>query len=152
MDSKPHVARAPDPASGTGNDLFGARVPMVQALGLIGEELRLDYARVRLPFNPAFTNSRHQVHGGAMLAVLDCLLACAARSHDPIGTAVMTVDLSTHFIASASGDLIGEARCLRRGNALAFSQGEIRDSGGKLLATATGTMKLIARRAQARED
>ncbi len=86
------------------------------------------------------------MHGGALMALLDCTLACAARAHDPVNTLVITVDLSTHFIASAPGEVIGTARCLRRGRSLAFSQGEIRDDHGNLLATATATLKLVHRK------
>ena len=53
--------------------------------------------------------------------------------------------MTTHFIASASGDVIGTARCLRRGRSIAFSQGEVRDVNGLLLATATATLKLTPR-------
>ena len=127
-------------------DLFGTPIPMARALGLIAEHMDLERAQIRMPFNPEFTNSRGEVHGGALLGLLDCVLACAARAHDPVNTAVITVDLSTHFIASASGDVIGHARCLRRGRSLAFSQGEVRDEHGHLLATATATLKLTPRR------
>ena len=119
---------------------------MAKALGLVGEAIGDGYARIRLPYNPDFTNSRLDLHGGALLTLLDCTLACAARGHDPVGSSVITVDLSTHFISGATSDVIGEARCLRRGRSLAFTQGELRDVQGTLLATATATMKVVERR------
>ena len=146
----PAPAAPPDARPGSAfppQTLFGANVPMARALGLIGEAIGAGYARIRLPYVPDFTNSRLDVHGGALLTLLDCTLACAARGHDPAQTTVITVDLSTHFIAGATSDVIGEARCLRRGRSLAFSQGELRDPQGNLLATATATLKLIERRA-----
>ncbi len=36
--------------------LFGARVPMSAALGLIDELIGDDAARIRMPFNPLHTN------------------------------------------------------------------------------------------------
>jgi uncharacterized protein (TIGR00369 family) len=135
--------------SAASNQLFGAIVPIVATFGLLGEEMRRDYARLRLPFNPAFTNSRGELHGGAILTLLDCSLACAARSHDSAATAVMTIDLSTHFMTSARGDLIGEARCLKRGRSIVFTQCEVHDLDGNLVATATASMKLIPRRPEA---
>ncbi len=131
------------------NHLFGAIVPIVATFGLIGEEIRPDYARVRLPFNPAFTNSRGEFHGGAILTLLDCSLACAARSLDSAGTAVLTIDLATHFLATAQGDLIGQARCLKRGRSIVFTQCDVHDLEGNLVATATATMKLTPRRPDA---
>lgn len=125
--------------------LFGQPIPMSRALALIDEAIGDDQARVRMPFNPDHTNSRGEVHGGALLALFDCTLACAARSHDPAGMVVITVDLTTHFVTAARGDVIATARCLRRGRSIAFSQGEARDDAGVLLATATATLKLVPR-------
>lgn len=126
--------------------LFGQPVPMSRALALIDEAIGDDRARIRMPFNPDHTNSRGEVHGGALLALFDCALACAARSHDPQGTVVITVDLGTHFISAARADVIAHTRCLRRGRSIAFSQGELRDDAGNLLATATATLKLVPRK------
>jgi uncharacterized protein (TIGR00369 family) len=123
---------------------FGAAIPMAASLGVREGELAPDRVTARLPYRADLTNSAGNVHGGAMMALFDCLLAAAARSHDPAGMRAITVDLTTHFVASTRGELFGEARCLRRGS-LAFSQGELRDADGRLLATATGTFKLMKR-------
>lgn len=140
---------SPSRTSGTAGDhtgmLFGQPIPMSRALALIDEAIGDDQARVRMPFNPDHTNSRGEVHGGALLALFDCTLACAARSHDPAGMVVITVDLTTHFVTAARGDVIATARCLRRDRSIAFSQGEARDDAGVLLATATATLKLVPR-------
>ncbi len=127
-------------------DLFGTPVPMSRALGFVPEHIGKDYAQIRMPFDPRFTNSRGELHGGALMALLDCALSVAARSHDPSGTGIITVDLNTHFIASAPGDVIAKARCLKRGRSLAFSQGELYDDQGTLLATATATLKMVPRK------
>lgn len=127
-------------------DLFGAPVAMARTLGLVNEAIGKDYAQIRMPFNADFTNSRNELHGGALMALLDCAVSVAARSHDPAGTTVITVDMSTHFIASAPGDVIAKGRCLRRGRSLAFSQAEVYDEHGTLLATATATLKLVPRK------
>ena len=37
---------------------------------------------------------------------------------------------------------MAEARCLRAGRSLAFSEGEVRDAEGSLVAKALGTFKL----------
>lgn len=126
-------------------NLFGPLVPMARALGLVAEAIGPDWARIRLPYDAQFTNTRGDLHGGALLTLLDCALACAARSIDPVGMAVMTVDLSTHFIAGAASDVVASSRCLRRGKSLAFSQCEVHDAQGNLVATATATLKLIVR-------
>ncbi len=123
---------------------FGIAIPLARTLGLRAESIEGDVVRARMPFRAEFANGSGNVSGGTMAAALDLLLAAAARASDPGGLRGITVDLTTHFLASTAGDMLGEARCLRRG-ALAFAQGELRDARGKLLATATGTFKLMHR-------
>ncbi len=125
--------------------LFGKPIPMARVLGLVGEEIRPDYARIRMPHNRLFTNNRGGVHGGALMTLLDCALACSVRSIDPAVLSVITVDLTTHFIASSDGPVIAHGRCVRRGASLCFAQGEVLDAQGGLLATATGAFKLARR-------
>ena len=126
-------------------DLFGPLVPMARSLGLVAEEIGDGCVKIRLPYDAAFSNSRGDLHGGAVMTLLDCTLAGTARSHDPVKTAVMTVDVSTHFVAGAKTDVWGIGRLLRRGTSLAFVQAEAIDADGRLIATATGTFKLIRR-------
>lgn len=91
------------------------------------------------------TNSRGDVHGGAIASLLDCALAAAVRSHDPTAFGVVTIDLTLHFVAAASGELVADAYCERRGRSISFARGEVRTEDGTLVAMATGTFKLVAR-------
>lgn len=100
---------------------------------------------MRLPHRPDFSNSRGDVHGGALSALFDSVLACAVRAHEPLRWGVVTIDLSVHYLASGRGDVVAEARCDRRGRSLCFARGEAYDDSGRLLATATGTFKLVER-------
>ncbi|AVO51034.1 phenylacetic acid degradation protein [Melaminivora suipulveris] len=129
------------------SQLFGLPMPMAAALALRGERIGDDRAQVRMGFQPAFANSRHQAHGGAIAALLDCTLASAVRAHDPAGNGVATIDLTLHFVATASGDLIASAHCERRGRSISFARGEVRAEDGTLVALATGTFKLMPRQA-----
>ena len=129
--------------------LFGLPMPMVQAFGLRGEQIGHDSARVRMPFDAMHTNSRGDVHGGALAVLLDCALSSAVRAHAPTQFGVVTIDITVHFIAPSSGDVIASASCQRRGRSLCFASGEVRDTQGELLALATGTFKLVERTAAA---
>jgi uncharacterized protein (TIGR00369 family) len=129
--------------------LFGLPMPMVRAFGLRGVSIGDDRARVRMPFDPTHTNSRGDVHGGALAVLMDCVLSCAVRAHDPRNFGVITIDMSLHFVASSNGELIGSAHCERRGRSLSFARGEVHDPSGLLVALATGTFKLVDRRAAA---
>jgi len=100
---------------------------------------------VRMGFQAEQSNSRGDVHGGAIASLLDCTLAGAARAHDPAAYGVVTIDLTLHFVSAASGDLIATAHCERRGRSISFVRGEVRAEDGTLVALATGTFKLVAR-------
>ena len=125
--------------------LFGLPMPMSRAMALRGERIGNDRAQVRMGFQAEQSNSRGDVHGGAIASLLDCTLAGAARAHDPAAYGVVTIDLTLHFVSAASGDLIATAHCERRGRSISFVRGEVRAEDGTLVALATGTFKLVAR-------
>ena len=56
-----------------------------------------------------------------------------------------TIDMNTIFLSPGTGDLVIEARCLRRGASIAFCEGDVRDKNGELVARATATF-IIRRR------
>ncbi len=125
--------------------LFSLRMPMVQAFSLQGVRIGDDQATVLMPASPLHTNSRGDVHGGAFAVLMDCVLSCAARAHDPARFGVITVDMALHFVAGTRGDVVATARCERRGKSLCFVRGEAHDADGNLLTLATGTFKLVDR-------
>jgi len=125
--------------------LFSLRMPMVQAFGLRGLHIEGDEARVLMPANPQHANSRGDVHGGAYAVLMDSVLSCAARAHDPARYGVITVDMALHYVAGTRGDVTATARCERRGKSLCFVRGEAHDADGNLLTLATGTFKLVER-------
>ena len=126
--------------------IFSLHQPMAAAFGLRGLSIGGFQARVRMPPNPAHTNSRGDVHGGAYAVLLDCTMSAAARAHEPTRFGVVTVDLSTHYLAPTQGEVIATATCERRGRSLCFVRGEVHDTDGQLLALATGTFKLVDKR------
>jgi uncharacterized protein (TIGR00369 family) len=125
--------------------LFSLRMPMVQAFGLQGVRIGDDQATVLMPADARHANSRGDVHGGAFAVLMDCVLSCAARAHDPTRFGVITVDMALHFVAGTRGDVVATARCERRGKSLCFVRGEAHDADGNLLTLATGTFKLVER-------
>ncbi|WP_240939286.1 PaaI family thioesterase [Diaphorobacter sp. HDW4A] len=125
--------------------IFGLPMAMARAFALKGEAIGNDRARVRMPYQEQFTNSRGDMHGGAIATLLDVGLSAAARAHDPGRYGVITVDLTIHYIAPAAGDVICTAICEKRGRSLSFVRGEISNDAGELLGMATGTFKLVDR-------
>ena len=131
----------PSPFTGEPPDMFfGLPMAMARAMALRGERIGNDMAQVRLGFQPDQANSR------SIATLLDCTLAASVRSHDPAAYGVATIDLTLHFVTAAGGDLIATAHCERRGRSISFARGEVRAEDGTLVALATGSFKLIARR------
>lgn len=125
--------------------LFGLPMAMARVMALRGERIGGNRAQVRMGHSPDMTNSRGQAHGGAIATLVDCTLAAAVRSHDPASHGVATIDMTLHYVAAASGDLIASAHCERRGRSISFARGEVRAEDGTLVALATGTFKLMPR-------
>jgi uncharacterized protein (TIGR00369 family) len=124
-------------------DYFGAAIPLMEYLGLAPEHIEPGLARTRLPWRVELTNSRGDVHGGTLMSVLDFTLSAAARADLEAGTSMATIDMNTSFFEPATGDLVIEARCVKRGRSIAFCEGEVRNTAGDVVCRATGTFRII---------
>jgi uncharacterized protein (TIGR00369 family) len=122
---------------------IGRRVPFADLLGIEVLDRGGGRARLALGSRPELHNSRADVHGGAVMTLCDIALALAAMSLDASSQGAMTIDLTVSFIGPGRGRLTAEGRCLRAGRTVAFSEGEVRDGEGALVAKAVGTFKLV---------
>lgn len=105
--------------------------------------------RLTATINSDLENNLGMAHGGLLLTMLDISLAIAARTlaQGP----VMTVDMQAAFLAPAQGKLISEGRVVRHGRSITFSEGEVRDEKGVIVAKATGVFKAVRPRPGATE-
>jgi uncharacterized protein (TIGR00369 family) len=96
-------------------------------VGLDLEEVRVDYARMRLPYRPELRQPAGMVHGGAIATLIDTVVVPALSSvYDEIPFLV-TIDLQIRFLnAAKETDLIGEGWVVRRGRSISFCQAEVR--------------------------
>ncbi|WP_054508277.1 PaaI family thioesterase, partial [Achromobacter xylosoxidans] len=111
-------------------EYFGLAIPFMSFLGLVPEQIAPAYARTSLPWRQDLTNSRGDVHGGTLMSVLDFTLSAAARGSADATEGMATIDMNTTFLSPGTGDLVIEARCLRRGASIAFCEGDIRRADG----------------------
>ena len=122
---------------------YQKKIPFVQHLKILTEELGQGTARLSLPVEKEFTNSLGTVHGGVIMSLLDVALCTAARTLHPDSTGVITIDLSTSFIGGGSGErLFAEARVLKDGRSMSFVEGEARNADGSLVAKAMATVRV----------
>ena len=124
------------------SELIGRPVPFAEFLGIRIVKHEPGLARLEMALRPELMNSYHDAHGGVVMTLADVALAVAAITQDGAARGAITVDLSVSFIGPGKGTLVAESRCLRAGKVLAFSEGEIRDAEGSLVAKAIGTFKL----------
>ncbi len=86
------------------------------------------------------------VHGGLHATLLDSALGCAIFSTLAKGEAWTTLELKINFvrpISKGTGRIRAEGRIIHRGRQVATSEGDVRDSAGKLYAHASTTCMIF---------
>ena len=122
---------------------YQKKIPYVVHLGLTTEALGEGSARLSMPLPKHFTNSLGTAHGGVIMSLLDVALCTAARTLHPESIGVITIDMSTSFIGGGVGSkLIAEARVLKNGRSLIFTEAEAKNDDGSMVAKAIGTVRV----------
>jgi uncharacterized protein (TIGR00369 family) len=86
------------------------------------------------------SNPMKQVQGGYLCAMLDECMSVACMVASKMTAVAPTAEMKTSFFRPASfGTIKGVGRVARWGRTIAFTEGELYDEGGRLLAKATGT-------------
>jgi uncharacterized protein (TIGR00369 family) len=88
------------------------------------------------------------VHGGLVCSLLDSVTGCAVHSTLPLGMGYTSLDISVSYLRPVSKDsglLTARGWVTRAGRRAAFSEGEVRTSDGKLVATAKSTCLVFPR-------
>ncbi len=128
---------------------FGVAIPFVDHLGFTLEKFEGGESELHFAPRPEHLNSFDVTHGGAVMTLLDVVLATAARSVEQ-DMGVVTIEMKTTFMRPAkvpSGQhLVGKGQLQHRTRSMAFTEGRIYDADGQLCAMATGTFKYVARR------
>ena len=87
-----------------------------------------------------FANPRGQVQGGYLCAMLDEAMSVSVLVASKMTCVAPTVEMKTSFLRPAMpGPLRAVGRVVKWGRTIAFTEGEIYDAEGRLLAKATGT-------------
>lgn len=128
---------------------FGATIPFVDHLGFTLEKFEGGQSELHYQPHPEHLNSFAVTHGGAVMTLLDVVMATAARSVEP-DMGVVTIEMKTSFMRPAQGEpgftLVGKGQLMHRTKSMAFTEGRIFDAQGQLCAHATGTFKYVRRR------
>jgi uncharacterized protein (TIGR00369 family) len=85
-------------------------------------------------------NPMKQVQGGYLCAMLDECMSVACMVASKMTSVAPTLEMKTSFFRPAMpGKLKGVGRVARWGKTIAFTEGELYDAEGRLVAKATGT-------------
>ena len=117
----------------TGSQTLGFRMLSVsQAAKTVEVEFE---ARAELLLNPM-----KQIQGGYLCAMLDECMSVACMVASGMTHVAPTAEMKTSFLRPAApGKIRGVGRVVRWGSRVAFTEGELYDPEGRILAKATGT-------------
>lgn len=95
--------------------------------------------------NTAFIHNNIAIpHGGILAVLLDTAMGTLANSKCSEGMAAVTTTLTIHYLAVATeSEITAEARMIRQGRHTMVIEGNIYESNGKHIATATGSFFLV---------
>jgi uncharacterized protein (TIGR00369 family) len=81
------------------------------------------------------------VHGGLVCALLDSVCGCAVQTTLPQGQGYTSVEIKVSYLRPVrAGDVLtAVGTVVKPGRRVAFSEGEVRDGEGRVVATATST-------------
>ena len=115
-------------------------------VGLVLEEVRVDYARMRLPYRPQLEQPQGIVHGGALATLVDTVVVPAIGSAYDERRALVTVAMTVQYLdAVMREDAIAEGWVERRGRSTCFCRVEVRTASGTLAVTASVVYKVSGR-------
>ncbi len=128
---------------------FGAHIPFVHHLGFSLERFEGGQSELHYVPQAEHLNSFDVTHGGAVMTLLDVVMATAARSATP-EMGVVTIEMKTSFMRPAKvapgQRLVAKGALQHRTRSMAFTEGRVYDAEDQLCAVATGTFKYVARR------
>ncbi len=120
--------------------------PCAETLGwtLLSADPETGAVSIAFDARPAFCNPGGNIQGGFVAAMLDDTLGPTVLVKTDGAAYCATIDLSVKFLAPARpGRLVGNGRLVQLGRTIAFMEGELRDGGGRILATATASARVV---------
>lgn len=119
--------------------------PFPKFLGMELEEVRKDYARMRVTYRDEMNQPAGIVHGGVTMSLIDTVVVSAILSNVPgIPDRLVTIDAHTHFLAPViQMDMVAEAVVRKRGRKIVFLFVEVRTPDGTLVADGTVAYKVV---------
>lgn len=119
------------------------KVAFAKLLGLQREFAEGGVSRMVLDTRDELCNNFENTHGGVIMTMLDMAMSSAALSKADFKKAVITVDMSTHFLHPGKGRLVAHGRAVGGGKSICFCEAHIEDAAGHRVASAMGAFKYV---------
>jgi uncharacterized protein (TIGR00369 family) len=116
-------------------------------LGIVVEDIRVDYCRMRLPWRFELTQPAGVVHGGAIASLVDSVMVPAIGAHYAEHRGFVTVDLQLQYQgAVVREDMVAEGWVTQRGQSICFCEAEVTTASGGRVAKAMMTFRILGPR------
>jgi len=127
-------------------------VPVARLIGFKAKEIADGRATVTLAAGPQHANPMGTLHGGILCDIADAAMGMAFASTLAPEESFTTVELKINFFRPVwKANLKAEGKVVRRGKTIGYTECEITDEGGHLVAKASSTcMALRGDRAKGR--
>ena len=129
--------------------MIAGEVPPPPIASLLGMSLvEVEHGRAVFTLTPdeSMYNPIGVVHGGIVCTLLDSALGCALHTTLPAGKGYTSVEIKVNYLKGVtpeSGLLTATGRVVRAGARVGFTEGEVLDASGALVATASSTLLLF---------
>ena len=118
-------------------------VPLYQHLGFRLDLLEDGRSQVRLAFQPHLGNTRGDVHGGTVAAIVDAAMSQAVRTLVDTAMGVATMNMNINYLAPARGEIICKGAVIKRGRSTMFAEAEVFGEDGELACRASGCYRVL---------
>ena len=118
-------------------------VPLYKHLGFHLDGLEDGRSQVRLSFQPHLGNSRGEVHGGTVAAIIDAAMSQAVRSLIDMEMGVATMTMTLNYLAPAKGEIICKGSVIKRGRSVMFTEAEVYGEDGVLACRASANYRIL---------
>lgn len=125
----------------------------MRGLGIVQREVSDGSITLDLELEPGHMSGANRAHGGVLFTMLDGALGRAVATRLPLEKGCATVEIKINYFRPVqSGTITACARLKEMTKSLAYSEGEITNEEGKVLARASGTFFITQTRLQAERE
>jgi uncharacterized protein (TIGR00369 family) len=121
--------------------------PIADLLGFAPRDVDPGHVTFVLEPSQEHYNPIGSVHGGVIATVLDTVMGCALHSTLPKGTGYTTLDISIRYarpVTVQTGPVTAIGEIVHKGRRTATAEARLVDGLGRVLATGTSTLLVVA--------